>query len=544
MINNYFYCLPLLAISVGLYNIEIHRIFPFEFDTNVYFTLLESLIKSGKALMPIVAGGLPSICDVNLNCSFVHPEITGQQLYTQMPTDYTSGISLLFIPLLINKILSFFYETKSSLIYFVQIYSVGASCLYLLSAFLIIKYSRINFIQQVIYILISYIAQILIIQFAANGIIGELYASVIIANVTIGLAITLTKDHLRVFYYICALFLGIALEAKISSIFPVGAIFSVLVMKSFLQRKNLFDVFILILLISLAKLIAVIYYYAIFGFSLDNLFIYFNSIRGVYSYNAGAGMSWGDTGIIKQLSMIFLNEKINVIIYSGIVCYGISLVYAVKSKNKDILLLLAFITYVLLTSLIYSIIFKFPYTRILSPFFALFPLTFLPLLEIAINLTKNLFLKKSVLVALLSPIIFLSYQISPPNLPLLSQPAEQYFEPFSKSYPDFKPSPSAVFLTSHFFGMPWDIYLSGVLDNQGPLNSHVLYGDQSIHQKIIELSDIYLIQSCRWGHCSKEAKIDVAIPNYKGRPASLKCNFVQPESKAIYRLYMCTVTSI
>ena len=544
MINNYFYCLPLLAISVGLYNIEIHRIFPFEFDTNVYFTLLESLIKSGKALMPIVAGGLPSICDVNLNCSFVHPEITGQQLYTQMPTDYTSGISLLFIPLLINKILSFFYETKSSLIYFVQIYSVGASCLYLLSAFLIIKYSRINFIQQVIYILISYIAQILIIQFAANGIIGELYASVIIANVTIGLAITLTKDHLRAFYYICAIFLGIALEAKISSIFPVGAIFSVLVMKSFLQRKNLFDVFILILLISLAKLIAVIYYYAIFGFSLDNLFIYFNSIRGVYSYNAGAGMSWGDTGIIKQLSMIFLNEKINVIIYSGIVCYGISLVYAVKSKNKDILLLLAFITYVLLTSLIYSIIFKFPYTRILSPFFALFPLTFLPLLEIAINLTKNLFLKKSALVVLLSPIIFLSYQISPPNLPLLSQPAEQYFEPFSKSYPDFKPSPSAVFLTSHFFGMPWDIYLSGVLDNQGPLNSHVLYGDQSIHQKIIELSDIYLIQSCRWGHCSKEAKIDVAIPNYKGRPASLKCNFVQPESKAIYRLYMCTVTSI
>lgn len=140
--------------------------------------------------------------------------------------------------------------------------------------------------------------------------------------------------------------------------------------------------------------------------------------------------------------------------------------------------------------------------------------------------------------------IFLSYQISPPNLPLLSQPAEQYFEPFSKSYPDFKPSPSAVFLTSHFFGMPWDIYLSGVLDNQGHLNSHVLYGDQSIHQKVIELGDIYLIQSCRWGHCSKEAKIDVAIPSYKGRPASLKCKFVQPESKAVYRLYACAVTNI
>jgi hypothetical protein len=93
--------------------------------------------------------------------------------------------------------------------------------------------------------------------------------------------------------------------------------------------------------------------------------------------------------------------------------------------------------------------------------------------------------------------------------------------------------------------MPWDIYLSGALDNQGPLNSHVLYGDQSLHQKIIvDLGDIYLIQSCRWGHCSKEARIDVTIPSYKGQPASLKCNLVQPVSKAIYRLYKCTVRKI
>jgi hypothetical protein len=242
--------------------------------------------------------------------------------------------------------------------------------------------------------------------------------------------------------------------------------------------------------------------------------------------------------------MIFANEKINIIIHIGIIFYGIALVYAVKTRDKNILLVLAFIAYVLFTSLIYPIIFKFPYTRILSPFFALFPLTFLPLLEIAINLAKNSYIKKYASVALLSPLLYISYQISPPNLPLFAQPSEQYFEPFSKSYPDFNPSPSAVFLTSHFFGMPWDIYLSGVLDNQVPLNSHVIYGDQSIHQKIIELGDVYLIQSCRWGHCSKERQIDMAIPHYKDRTASLKCKFVQPEPKAIYRLYKCTVGKI
>jgi hypothetical protein len=497
---------------------------------------------SGKILIPIVAGGIPSICDINLSCNFLHPDLTGQKLFTQMPQDFTSGISLLFIPFYINKILSFFYETRSSLLYLIQLYSAGASFLYLFSACLIIKYSRINFIQLVIYILISFIAQILIIQYAANGIIGELYASVIIANVAIGLAITLTKEHSKAFYCVCALFLGIAIEAKISSIFPAGAIFSILVIKTFMQRRKILDIFLLIFLFSLAKLIAIFYYFVIFGFSVDNLFMYFNSIRGVYLYNAGAGMGWSDTGVIKQLSMIFANEKIHVIIFTGIICYGISLLFVVKTKDKNVLILLAFTTYVILSSLIYPIIFKFPYTRILSPFFALLPLTFLPLIEITVNLVKNSYVKNCALAILLAPLLFISCQISPPNLPVLSQSLEKNFEPFSKFYPDFKPSSSAVFLTSHFFGMPWDIYLSGALDNQGPLNSHVIYSDHSIHQKIIDLGDIYLIQSCRWGHCSKEAQIDRVIPSYKGHPASLRCNFVQPASKAIYRLYKCTLS--
>ena len=315
MIKKYFFLLPLLAITAGLYNIQIQRISPFEFDTSVYFTMLDSLIKTGKVLIPIVAGGLPSICDVNLNCNFLHPNITGQKLFTQMPPDYTSGISLLFIPFYINQIISIFYETKLSLLYFIQLYIAGAALLYLISASLVIKYSNINWSEQITYLLISFVSLILIIQYAANGIIGEFYASILISNIAIALAITLTKKQSKIFYYICAIFLGIAIESKISSIFPVVLIFSILVIKSYLQERKLIEVFILVFLISLAKLIAIIYYYVIFGFSLDNIFIYFNSIRGVYSYNAGAGMSWGDSGVIKQLSMIFTNGKINTIIY-------------------------------------------------------------------------------------------------------------------------------------------------------------------------------------------------------------------------------------
>ena len=98
MIKKNSHLLILLIVTFVLFNIQIHRINPFEFDTNVFLTLLESLIRTGKAMIPIVSGSFPSICDLNLNCNFVHPVINGQQLFTQLPTDYTSGIALLFIP--------------------------------------------------------------------------------------------------------------------------------------------------------------------------------------------------------------------------------------------------------------------------------------------------------------------------------------------------------------------------------------------------------------------------------------------------------------
>lgn len=542
MLKKYSYLIPLLAITVGLYNIEIYRIYPFEFDTNVYFTLLESLIRTGKALMPIVAGGLPSICDINLNCSFLHPDIYGQQLFTQMPPDYTSGISLLFIPLFINKILSIFYDSKISLIYLIQIYSAGAALLYFLSANLIINSSNINLSRKIIYIAISFISQILIIQYAANGIIGELYASILISNVAIGLALTLTKTQSKFFYYICAILLGIAVESKISTIFPAGALFSILVLKNYLEKKSVINILLLIFFISLAKLTATLYYFVIFDFKINNLFLYFNSIRAVYSYNAGAGMGWNETSIIKQLSMILLNQNTKPIIYAGTICYAISLVCEVKIKNKNILLSLILIAYVLASSLIYPVIFKFPYTRILSPFFGLFPLVFLPILQYLIELPKSQYAKIGIAIISLTPLIYAAYQISPPHYPLLEQPRAQIFEPFEKSYPNFKPTETDIFLTSHFFGMPWDIYLSGALDNQGPLNANTLYGDQSILKNILNIGDIYLIQSCRWGHCSKEDQINGLIPYYKGSQASLKCRLIPAEPKAIYKLYKCDIT--
>lgn len=544
MLKKNYYILPILLISLIIFNIQVNRIYPFEFDTSVYFTLLDSLIRTGKAMMPIVAGGLPNICDIDLNCSFSHPNIYGQQLFTQMPPDYTSGISLLFIPLLIHKILTFFNNLNLSLAYFIEIYFASACLLYFLSASLVIKFSQIKSVEKLIYIVLSFISQILIIQYASNAIIGELYASIIISNVGIGTAIILTKNQSSFFYYLCATLLGIAIESKISSIFPACAIFSIIILKCYIEKKSFFNFIILIILFSLTKIISIFYYFNIFNFSIDNIILYFKSISAVYSYNANAGMGWGNTGIIKQLHMIFLNPNINLIIFTGIICYIISLVYGIKIKNRNAILTHYFIIYILAASLIYPIIFKFPYTRILSPFFGLLPLVFLPSLKYIIELRIKNYRKAIILFITLASLIFYAYQISPPHYPLIENIRTQEIESFENSYPNFKFKKSDIFVASHFFGMPWDIYLSASLDNKGPLNSHTIYGYQSLEHNIINLGDTYLLQSCRWGHCNKETEINGIIPSFRGSRATIKCTLIPRDSKAIYKLYKCNIKNI
>jgi hypothetical protein len=541
MIKKNSHLLILLIVTFVLFNIQIHRINPFEFDTNVFLTLLESLIRTGKAMIPIVSGSFPSICDLNLNCNFVHPVINGQQLFTQLPTDYTSGIALLFIPYLINNILTFFYDVKVSLIYLIQIYSAGACLLYFISAILIIKYSKINLAQQFIYIAISFISQILINQNAANGIVGELYASTLISNVALGVAMTLKEEKLRSFNLICAVLLGIAVESKISIIFPAFAIFSVILLKNYYEKENKLNTLTLIFFICLAKITAVIYYYFIFDFNFNNLVKYFNSIRGVYTYNAGAGMSMGNTNITKQLSMILVNDKVNPILYIGAICSAISFILAFTIRKKNILMSLTFVAYILASSLIFPIIFKFPYTRILSAFFGLYPLVFFPIFQYLIEVQKKSFIRIGIVNILLTSMVFTAYQISPPRYSLFKQPQTQNFEPFIKSYPSFNAKVTDIFLTSHFFSMPWDVYLSGILDNQGPLNKNTLYGNQTIQENISNITDLYVLQSCRWGHCAKENQIEVTMQSYQGQIKSLRCSLIPRDEKAIYKLFKCSI---
>ena len=179
----YIACIPLFAISIILYNLIIYRIYPFEFDTDVYFAILEKLISSGKILIPIVSRNIASICDPSLICSYVHPTISGQQIFEQLPPDYTSGITLLIIPKLINSALSFFSKNTISLNYFIELYATGAAFIYLIASLLLLRVSKLSIDKILIYCLVTFIGNLLLIQFAANGIVGELYSSILLSSV-------------------------------------------------------------------------------------------------------------------------------------------------------------------------------------------------------------------------------------------------------------------------------------------------------------------------------------------------------------------------
>ena len=532
------YFLGLFTISLLIYQSAIFRIQYDEFDTTVYYVLLESLITLGKPLIPIVTGALQVICDSELYCGFNHPAIFGQQLFTQLPSEYTSGITLLFIPYCLNKLINIFYDVNLSLFYFIQIYCLGASLLYLCTSYLLIKYSKIDKFDIVIFLCISFISQMFILEYGTRGIVGEFYSSLLISNVVI-IVILQTNNSIKL-YYLCALFLGIAIEAKIS-IFPVASVvFFIILLRAYLKDKNIKEVFILALLFCTPKIAAIIYYFVAHDYSVGNLFLYFKSIKDVYVHNANSGLNWGDSSITKQLRLIFsdLNTNIKLIYYLGVVCIVISIIDYII--NKKLLYNLVLIFIIIAASLIYPLTFKFPYPRIYTPFLAVFPLLFLPFITRSSQIINYPY-KKIIILIFLSYLTLIAYRSSPFKSNFLDLNKALKFESFNTAYPNFFPSPTSIFVTSGFFQMPWDIYLLGILEKQRPFDLNPIYSNYSISKIDNDLDNIYFIETCRWGHCHKDKTILKSIIFNKSNKGDFECTIIPPEKISIYHLYKCDV---
>ena len=544
-LTDYLTLAGIFIISIIVFNTIIYRVNPFEFDTDVYFAILKNLIASGKVSIPIVAREIASICGADSICSYLHPDIDTQAIYEQLPPDYTSGMTLLFLPTLINKILGIFASIKISLNYLTEIYALGAVVLYALSSFIIIKLSKFNLYELLSFFLATLIANILHSQFSANGIVGELYASMLISSVVFSLALSFTKDLHKNYYIACAFFLGIAIESKISTVFTASTILGIILIKSYFADKNLKTVLLIAISFTTPKLIAFIYYFSALNYSLENLILFYQSIQAVYAHNANAGLTWGDTSIAKQISNLFSNSETRIFMYVGIFSYIASLSIIVYKKLWSVFSLALAASLILTSSLIYPVTFKFPYTRIFATFYSVLPMVF-----ILLGKTIEAFLipKKAgcyVLPIILVPLSAIALIINPIQTPIFHKPLSSSFPPLHAFYPNLKFETDAVFLTSHFFSMPWDIYLTGIIDGSSPLDVHNIYSEQtygisSAHKNNFDAKNIYLLQSCRWGHCSKSNQISLELKANKGGvPRLLNCKYLEPEQESYYRIYRC-----
>lgn len=545
-VSQYFIFLGLLtSLSAIFYNLIIYRVQPFEFDTSVYFVILENFITTGKILIPIVSRSIASICDPLLICSYVHPTINGQQIYEQLPPDYTSGITLLIIPKLINSILSLFNKNTVSLNYFIELYAASAAFIYFISSAFLLKFSKLSIDKILIYSLVTFISNLLLIQFAANGIVGELYSSLLLSAVAVIIFLTINSKNQLALNITGALLLGVALECKITSIFPVFFIFLIIIVKDFYDYKNFRRVASLIVAISLPKLIAFLYYCFVLDFNMGNLINFYKSSLLVYSINANAGLNWGESSVLKQLKLLFSNHLINSTIYFSIACLGMGILINLGKRNKELLLITMYVLCVLISALIYPLNFKFPYTRIYSAFFSLVPLCLLVFILTIQQFSSRKIYQSVITLIFLIPITLHTYLIRPASMPFFHRAEISKFEGIGDVYPNLIIPEGAIFLTTHFFSMPWDAYLSSKLGNDPYLRNHSIYSEQSYginssHGGKLNVGDIYLLETCRWGHCSNKDFVEKNVKtNFDQKNTKLNCTLLKSTNKLIYRIYKC-----
>lgn len=544
---DYITLIPILLVSIILYNLTIHRINPFEFDTAVYYSIFNNLISTGKVLIPIVSRNIAYVCDPSLTCSYVHPDIIGQQIYEQLPPDYTSGITILFLPAFLHNLLEIFAKNNLSLNYFTQLYAAGASIMYGISSYFLLRLSNANLQKVFIYLLITFITNLTLIQISSNGIIGELYSSILLSEVAVITLLTFNNLRSLRLCLLSSLLLGISIECKITSVFPVFTIILIILINDYINNRELKRLIFAITAIALPKIIALLYYTYILDFSASNLLNYLYSAKTIYSLNANLGLNWGQSSISGQVNSLLSNELVRSIIFLSFIFYISSLLINIKLKNKRLLILNLVVLFALISSLIYPLTFKFPYTRIFSSFISLVPtciLLFIFSLQSIKILEKWKYLIPFII---LIPLGIHTYFYRPMVFPLFKLLYENKFQPISNSYQSLDIPKDAVFLSPHFFSMPWDAYLSSVLDNTKPLDQHSIYSEQSYggnshHANTMKVNNIYMLETCRWEHCSKDKKISKYIKTgEKDIFEEIFCTLIPPKNiDSIYKIYSCS----
>lgn len=517
-----------LLIAIVAYSIWVPLVTlidPLEFDTAVFIDLVEFFYVTGHPWSPVFLNDSGIVCDLN-GCE----KFNGRAFQTNfLPTDYTSGLFLLFGTLATYTIihqLPIELPSSGTVIYayatFVTICAVGT-----LTA--IALFSRLN-LQNIVLLTLGVIAgALVIIPFSGDRIVGEYLSSLLLLIAAIGVYCHFVNSGSAFGIVLVSLVLGLAVETKMSSLFTATFLqFLVYLVGLKLHRswQLIFYCTIAALAPKVVSLCLVVTHLH-FDFQLLNLFL--ESSSKVARYNASAGLNWGVDRFVPRWKMLAQYDFLLFSAVLSVILLCLHSLWNVFRKNLMGTAIALCTLLLMLSSLAFPIIYKFPYPRLLSQFVVLVPLFLF--CSIALFSTERFKAPLSIITLLF--MVWAGSQGSIANRALFS-------EDLARSQTIQKHSdlglitseltlPNRLILVDGFFGTPWDlIYQIDIKDKK-----HIRF--VSVHSPAQDSANIFHVSSCRYGWCSKDAIIELSLKT--NPPQLLTCELYQ--SADVYLLRTC-----
>lgn len=513
-----FLCLTLLSLYIYFYlqsSISID-----DFDTTVYLSILKNFLDTNVIYIPSAFDYSQLICNSDFNCLSESIDHSKQQ-YTVVPSYFTSGLSLLFIPKLIHLVLDIFADNLISITYLKRIYSGGAALIFFITNFFAIYFFNFNKSDLFRYLMISIILIYLILELSAYGVIGELYSSLFLIAPTLLIFLNINLKNTKFLtFLILIIFLGISFEAKLTSIPVSSLLLLLLIIKScdfskkfsFLTLKKLS---IIIFSFLLPKLIVFLYIFFLVDGSLVQFSKAIFSGFGEISYNLNAGLNWKDRGPLDQFLMIYDFNKFKLLVFVVIFFLFYSLYNYYKTKRMIYLYFPFFVFFTLFIPLFL----KFPYYRLFT-FFSL-------ACGVSLLLFKEIFRKYIFFEFFILFLIILFFYKPLPN----SNDNNSFFDVY-EAFPDLHKNRNTFLVTGHFFAFPWDLYLNNILNANGPLYTFNTISVNSLNfiQDQERAEVFFAMFTCKWGHCPNDQVIEIS--NYY-------CDSLDAYKKTNYKIYQC-----
>jgi len=510
------------------YRILSRNIYPLEFDTVVFVDLVLFFQSTGNPWTPVFLNDTGIVCAPS-GCNSFNGSVYQTNFLTP---DYTSGLGLLYgtaATVALFDLFSIDSHPKGAVI---NAYAFFVTGITVLSVASIAWLSRLSFINFTIFILGVFLSVLFLIPFAADRIVGEFLSSLLLVTSASGLYFLTIDKQAKAGLMVVALILGLAVETKMSSLFTASFLLGVVYLTAWKLEEKWGVLVLCTLAVIFPKTLFLFVTWFYLGFNLEAISLFVEGMNNVASYNAAAGLNWNIDRFTSRWNMLAQHDYVIWPSAIFLISIGLQIAWKFNQRHQTNVTKPLIALALMAVSLLFPIIYKFPYPRLLAQFVALIPLLLLSGLgSLATGHLRTLFIVSAALI-----MIFLTAQQPIQKNALFTKTAAyERIESHTKEMEYISKAimrPDTLILVNGFFGMPWDL-LYEIEDKQ----KHEIRF-QSIYAPARIASNVIHLQSCRYGHCDKGNALKISLKS--SPPRELAC--VLTNSTEFYRLRTCTAS--